>query len=112
MVTLDRLTSAYNSRLSSCECAAFSIGQEKLIDSPISSTKRSKLNSGMNQKVPGKVLGRRPQQAEIYAQKSESVIEKLTALSHDKNLTVVQRKKYRSQKYALKRRVAKRLGSS
>ena len=107
MVTLERLTSAYNSRLCSCRCAAFSNGQEKSIGSAKSSTKSGKRTFG---KEATKVSGRRPQRAEIYAKKSESVIEKLTALSRDKNLTVTERKKYRSQKYALKRRVAKRLG--
>ena len=66
MVTLERLTSAYNSRLCSCRCAAFSNGQEKSIGSAKSSTKSGKRTFG---KEATKVSGRRPQRAEIYAKK-------------------------------------------
>ena len=47
------------------------------------------------------ILGRRPITLSVYVARSQAKIEKLNKLSLDKDLTSTERKRFRSQKYAL-----------
>ena len=55
------------------------------------------------------ILGRRPITLSVYVARSQAKIEKLNKLSLDKDLTSTERKRFRSQKYALQKRVHRRL---